>query len=110
MRPEGCLPTVTEQRLQVSCAGEQALTRTWGRQVGARGNDEQGAAYEQSMLRSGVDVSGLRVHEGSTGAHRAGMGLCRASSLSLQPNVLQGKPVGEVLALVEVCGALSCRR
>ncbi|KAK9831420.1 hypothetical protein WJX81_003244 [Elliptochloris bilobata] len=37
------------------------------RLVGARGSDEQGAAYEQSMQRSGVDVSGLRIHEGSTG-------------------------------------------
>lgn len=35
--------------------------------MGARGSDEQGAVYQTSMEHSAVDVSGLRVEQGSTG-------------------------------------------
>ena len=35
--------------------------------MGARGSDELGAVYQTSMEHSAVDVSGLRVEEGSTG-------------------------------------------
>jgi len=40
-------------------------------QVGSRGSDEQGGVYERSMQRSGVDVSRLRVEDGSTGERQA---------------------------------------
>ena len=36
-------------------------------QVGARGQDEQGAIFASSLKRAGVDVSRLRVGRGSTG-------------------------------------------
>lgn len=36
-------------------------------QVGARGQDEQGAIFVSSLKRSSVDVSKLRVGKGSTG-------------------------------------------
>ena len=38
-------------------------------QVGARGQDEQGAIFVSSLKRSSVDVSKLRVGKGSTGMH-----------------------------------------
>jgi len=54
--------------LPLACARCDSTTEEGTPQVGSRGSDEQGGVYERSMQRSGVDVSRLRVEDGSTGA------------------------------------------
>ena len=62
---------VRPQQLTMHMGATAGLAAGFGvkcRLVGARGQDEQGAIFASSLKRSGVDVSGLRVGKGSTGA------------------------------------------